>query len=169
MFDEMTMMTSHATISVLDNKGTGTPVVFIHGNSLSKEMFLPQFEAFGDNRRIVALELPGHGSSSDADDPRRTYSLEGYADCIGETLQKLGIGEAVVVGWSLGGHIGYELTERHPGLSGLMTVGSPPWSGSTTDRSPDSGHFRNWPSWHRPSFLMMKPKNWPRCPATTNQ
>jgi len=125
-FETCSVKTSHAEISVMDNHGSGTPVVLLHGNSLGKEVFRSQFGAFEDSRRIVALDLPGHGSSSDAENPRQTYCLEGYADCVAETLGKLDIGQSVVVGWSLGGHIGYELLERQPDLKGLMTISSPP-------------------------------------------
>lgn len=125
-FETCSVTTSHAEISVMDNRGSGTPVVLLHGNSLGKEVFRSQFGAFEDDRRIVALDLPGHGSSSNAENPRRTYCLEGYADCVVETLDKLNIAQSVVVGWSLGGHIGYELLERQPGLIGLVTVSSPP-------------------------------------------
>ena len=118
--------TSHADLSVLDFAGRGTPIVFLHGNSLSKEVFGAQLQALAPDHRAIAIDLPGHGASANARDPRRSYSLEGYADCVVETIEALGIEQAVVVGWSQGGHIGYELIERFSGLKGLLTVGSPP-------------------------------------------
>jgi len=70
--------------------------------------------------------LPGHGQSSDAPDPARTYTRPGLADAVVELLGKLGVKEAVVLGWSLGGHIGIEMVPRFAGMRGLMVVGTPP-------------------------------------------
>ncbi len=102
-------------------------MLLIHGNSLCKESFNEQLNAFGEARRLIAVDLPGHGASSNAYDPARTYSLAGYADCLGEMLDAIGVKQAVVVGWSLGGHIGFEMTERFPGLLGLVALGAPPF------------------------------------------
>jgi pimeloyl-ACP methyl ester carboxylesterase len=122
-----TVQTSHAQVVVADTGGPGTPVVLIHGNSLGKESFNVQLNTFGKERRLIAVDLPGHGGSSDAYDPALTYSLAGYADCLSGMLEAIGIEAAVVVGWSLGGHIGLEMTERYPGLVGLMALGAPPF------------------------------------------
>lgn len=120
------VLTSYARIAISDTGGSSPPVLFIHGNSLHKETFERQFNGFS-GRRLIALDLPGHGASSDAVDPRRAYSLQGYADCICEVLVKLGIPELIVVGWSLGGHVALEISDMYPGLLGLMALGSPPF------------------------------------------
>ncbi|KGM29673.1 alpha/beta fold hydrolase [Photorhabdus akhurstii] len=120
--------TSHAVISVADTGGDGLPVLLIHGNSSCKEVFRHQINCFGDEYRILAIDLPGHGASSNAEDPRRTYSISGYALCIIEVLEKLGIDKVAVFGWSLGGHIGLELISRFSGIVGLMICGTPPVS-----------------------------------------
>lgn len=119
--------TSHGDVALHDTGGAGAPVVFLHGNSLCKEVFAPQLAALGSHCRSIAIDLPGHGASSDAIDPSRTYSLGGYADCVVEVLAAIGIPEAAFVGWSLGGHIGLELTDRFSGLLGLMAIASPPY------------------------------------------
>ncbi len=99
----------------------------IHGNSSAGAIFAPQLEGeIGRNWRVIAPDLPGHGQSGDALDPDRSYSMEGYADAMTEVLTKLGISEAVVFGWSLGGHIGIEMISRFPGMRGLMITGTPP-------------------------------------------
>jgi pimeloyl-ACP methyl ester carboxylesterase len=99
----------------------------IHGNSSSGEIFRNQFEGeIGRAHSLIALDLPGHGASSDARDPERTYSMPGYADAMVETLKSIGIERAIVFGWSLGGHIGLEMISRFPGLVGLMITGTPP-------------------------------------------
>jgi pimeloyl-ACP methyl ester carboxylesterase len=118
---------SHGTIAVRQSSGSGIPLLMIHGNSSTGAVFRNQLEGeIGRTYRIIAPDLPGHGESSDAIDPNRTYCMEGYADAMAEVLANLGVEKAVVFGWSLGGHIGLELISRFPGMLGLMITGTPP-------------------------------------------
>ncbi len=124
---ERMVRTSHADIAVAETSGKKLPVVFLHGNSSCKEVFRRQLESpLSDAHRLLAIDLPGHGRSSNAFDPVRTYSMPGYAAAVIETLAALGVEQAIVVGWSLGGHVGMELLPRFPGLVGLMILGAPP-------------------------------------------
>ncbi len=127
MLRKHTIHTSHADIAVAETSGTGMPVVLIHGNSCSKSVFVHQLEsAAGADYRMIAFDLPGHGDSSNAFDPDRTYSLSGLADATMEVLQALGVDRAIVYGWSLGGHVAIELMPRFAGLAGLMLTATPP-------------------------------------------
>jgi pimeloyl-ACP methyl ester carboxylesterase len=128
---ESSIETSHATLAVRESEGGGTPVLMIHGNSSCGAVFRNQLLGpIGQRHRLIAPDLPGHGSSSDAIDPERSYSMEGYADAMVELLRLLGIERAIVFGWSLGGHIGLEMIAHFPGMLGLMITGTPPISGS---------------------------------------
>jgi pimeloyl-ACP methyl ester carboxylesterase len=119
--------TSHGTIAV-EERGEGeVPVLLIHGNSSCRGVFRRQLDSSLTRRhRFIAFDLPGHGESSDASDPQRSYTLVGFADASVELLGKLGISEAIVYGWSLGGHIAIEMLSRFSGLRGLLLSGSPP-------------------------------------------
>jgi pimeloyl-ACP methyl ester carboxylesterase len=119
--------TSHATIAVSESGGSGPPVLLVHGNSSCKEVFRNQMEGeIGRRWRLIAIDLPGHGRSSNARNPRRTYSMPGYADMAVEVLDILGVARFAVLGWSLGGHIGLEMFTRHDGMAGLLATGTPP-------------------------------------------
>lgn len=119
--------TSHGKIAVRESAGEVAPLLMIHGNSSASAIFQNQLEGeIGKKWRVIAPDLPGHGQSGDAIDPDRSYSMEGYADAMTEVLEKLGIEDAVVFGWSLGGHIGLEMIARYPGMRGLMITGTPP-------------------------------------------
>lgn len=121
------VITSHGDLAVEECGQSGTPVVFIHGNSSSREVFRHQLEGrFSKHYRLIAFDLPGHGQSGNAIDPVRTYTRPGLADAAVELLERLGATEAVVFGWSLGGHIGIEMLHRLPELRGLMISGTPP-------------------------------------------
>ena len=119
--------TSHGSLAVEDNGSPGTPVVLIHGNSSCRKVFQRQFDApFAQCRRLVAIDLPGHGDSSDASEPERTYTRSGLADALTELFEMVRIEEAIIVGWSLGGHVGIDLLSRVARIKGLMIVGTPP-------------------------------------------
>ncbi len=127
MLRTKTLVTSYADISVSETSGPGLPVVLIHGNSSCKEVFSDLLNSpLGEVYRLIAFDLPGHGASSDAHDPSRTYSMPGYAEMTMEVLDKLNVSQAVVFGWSLGGHIAMELLPRFAGLAGLMIEAAPP-------------------------------------------
>ena len=121
--------TSHAGISVRESDGSGPAVLLLHGNSSCKEVFRNQFEGdLGARYRLIAIDLPGHGRSSNALNPARTYSMPGYADMAVEVLGRLGVTRFAVLGWSLGGHNGLEMFTRHDGMAGLLATGTPPVS-----------------------------------------
>lgn len=127
--NQFVLDTSHGKISVRRSEGTGMPVLLIHGNSSSSAVFRHQLEGeLGQTYQLIAPDLPGHGDSEDALNPERSYCMEGYADAMAEVLQKMGITQAAVFGWSLGGHIGLELISRFDGMQGLMITGTPPVS-----------------------------------------
>lgn len=119
--------TSHGVLAIEDNRNPGTPVVLIHGNSSCRKVFQHQLDApFAQHRRLVAIDLPGHGRSGDALDPARTYTRSGLADAVAELLDTMRIKAAIVVGWSLGGHVGIDLLSRFGAIKGLLITGTPP-------------------------------------------
>lgn len=111
--------------STLDNPA----VVFIHGNSASKEAFRNQVSSPDLNKyRLICIDLPGHGESDPAKSPEEVYSFPGYADVVAEVVNGLGVNNFAIVGWSLGGHIALESIKRIPTdkLKGMLITGAPP-------------------------------------------
>lgn len=120
-------------------------VLLIHGNSSSKEVFSGQVEALSRHDfSVVVPDLPGHGQSDDARNPRSDYSFPGYARVLGRLMSELGYANYHLVGWSLGGHIGLEMLSRLGAVRSLLITGTPPvslnpagvgagfrWSGTT--------------------------------------
>lgn len=107
--------------------GQGRPtVIFVHGNSSSSSTWRPLLDgSFGAQYRCLALDLPGHGQSEPARD-QASYSLPGYAAVLGGFAKALGAADAVVVGWSLGGHIALEAAPAMPDAAGFVIFGTPP-------------------------------------------
>jgi ABC-type branched-subunit amino acid transport system permease subunit/pimeloyl-ACP methyl ester carboxylesterase len=123
---ETMVTTRHGRIAVSDTGGTGPVILCLHGNSACKEAFARQFAAFRDSHRLIALDLPGHGVSDNAD-PEAAYNIPAYADVAGDVLAALGVERPFVLGWSLGGYVGLELTARDPArFAGLCITGTAP-------------------------------------------
>jgi pimeloyl-ACP methyl ester carboxylesterase len=105
-----TAATSHGDLAVEETGKSGMAVLLIHGNSSCRGVFRHQMQGrLAATYRLIAFDLPGHGKSSDAPHPMRSYTRPGLADAAMELLEKLRVTEAVVFGWSLGGHIGIEM------------------------------------------------------------
>ena len=101
-------------------------VIFVHGNSSSAETWLPIITgSFGRQFRCLALDLSGHGQSEPPKD-LSDYSIPGYAAVLAAFARTLSAADAVIVGWSLGGHIAVEAAQELPDAAGFVIFGTPP-------------------------------------------
>ena len=118
--------TINGNVAIWDSQSSGPPVIFIHGNSSSGKIFKKQFQEFGKNYRLIAIDLPGHGESElPTDISNITYP--GLAQLIAEIIEKLDIEKTAVVGWSLGGRIAFELSHIIPNkIQGMLVTGTAP-------------------------------------------
>jgi len=79
--------------------GVGEDVVLIHGVGLRLEAWAPQIESLAESHRVIAVDLPGHGSSS----PIGARSgLAAFVEWFTTTLDDLGFDSANVAGHSMG-------------------------------------------------------------------
>lgn len=114
-------------ISVRQNDGKGRPLLLLHGAGASKEVFHQQFDSvLGETYRVVAIDLPGHGKSGNADNPNEAYTVPALADTVDAVMSDLELENPVIFGWSLGGHLGIELAARRNDIAGLALTGTPP-------------------------------------------
>src|SRR5690349_20856343 len=114
-------------ITVRESQGSGPSALFIHGNSANGLTFKEQLDGpLGQKFKLAALDLPGHGTSSQASRPEETYHLPGYARVVAEVARQLGLEDTVLVGWSLGGHIALEAAKLFPEARGILIWGTPP-------------------------------------------
>lgn len=124
-------------------KNNNLALLLLHDNLSSSKIWRHVFKSqrITEMWRVVALDLPGHGASSNAPGPEKSYSMRGYADHAVYILPYLNIEKVVVLGWGLGGCVGIEmiLLLRHlpsPSKSpfhhvptdiiGLILTGTPP-------------------------------------------
>jgi pimeloyl-ACP methyl ester carboxylesterase len=116
-------------IAYRQSSGTGRPVILVHGNSASSGTWEGVLAGpVGQRYRCLAPDLPGHGRSAPAADPDG-YTLPGYAALVAGFADAAGAPDAVIVGWSLGGHIAIEASPGLPGAAGYVIFGTPPVSG----------------------------------------
>jgi pimeloyl-ACP methyl ester carboxylesterase len=100
--------------------GHGPPVVLLHGGaSTIQASFGPQLADFGRHRTVIAPEQRGHGHTRDVPGP---YRYADMADDTAELLDRLGVKNADIVGWSDGGDIGLMLAVRRPDLVRRLVV-----------------------------------------------
>lgn len=126
-FDTQTIVTRHGAVRYSDTGGSGFPVVLVHGSSFSRRVFERQFDsALAKRWRLIAIDLPGHGDSDNAPDPRSSYTVSGFADCLEEIADALDLKRLAVFGWSLGGHVAIEWMSRSTRIRGLVLCGAPP-------------------------------------------
>lgn len=105
-------------------RGDGEPLVLLHGGVVGIIMFGPNLEALSRDRRVIAVELQGHGRTADIDRP---LSWEAMADDVAGVMRHLGIGRADVMGLSVGGGVALQVAIRHPDLVRRLVVVSTPF------------------------------------------
>jgi 3-oxoadipate enol-lactonase len=101
---------SGSTLSYVD-VGEGIPIILIHGLFLDHTAFAEQIDTFNDRYRIIAIDIHGHGASSELD---RSMSLDEMAEDYFDLVQQLGIQQAIWGGVSLGGMTSLRIAIRHP-------------------------------------------------------
>lgn len=96
--------------------GSGSPVVFLHGNATMLQDFLlsDTFASIAAHNRAIVFDRPGFGYSNR---PRaRSWTASEQADVIGEALRHLNCSSAAVVAHSWGTLVAVALAQRHPAL-----------------------------------------------------
>ena len=106
------------------NESASNTLVFLHGNSHCHKSFAKQIESqLLKNKRLILLDLPGHGESSRIKD----YTLPVIAELVAEFIVEKRLKNYAIVGHSLGGHIGiHALNFLSP--KGHVIFGTPPLS-----------------------------------------
>ena len=105
-----------------ETRGSGRPLVLLHGGLMTIDLnFGPLLEPLAAGRQVIAVELQGHGHTADTDRP---MTIEAMAGDVVALLDHLGIAEADVFGFSLGGLVAYAIALSAPGRVGKLIVAS---------------------------------------------
>jgi pimeloyl-ACP methyl ester carboxylesterase len=102
--------------------GPGRPLVLLHGGLLTIDLsFGAVLPALATGRRVIAAELQGHGRTADIE---RDIDLGFMASDVAGLLDHLGVGQADVLGFSLGAGVALQLTLDHPDRVGRLIAAS---------------------------------------------
>jgi pimeloyl-ACP methyl ester carboxylesterase len=105
-----------------ETHGSGRPLVLLHGGVMTIGLnWGPLLGPLASNRRVIAVELQGHGHTADIDRP---MTLGGLAGDVLALLDHLGIPDADLFGFSLGGLVAYALALGSPARVGKLIVAS---------------------------------------------
>jgi pimeloyl-ACP methyl ester carboxylesterase len=99
-----------AATSAGDPNDDRPPLLFLHGLSFDRTMWGPVLDELDAERRVLALDLPGHGDS----DALPSYRLDAVAERIHDAVEEAGFGEPVVVGHSVSGVIASIYAVQYP-------------------------------------------------------
>ncbi len=103
--------------------GAGKPLILLHGGLGAIEMFGPNLPALAKGRRVIAVDLQGHGRTADIDRP---ISVELMADDIAALIRHLNLDRPDIMGYSLGGGVTLQTAIRHPALVDKLVIVSTP-------------------------------------------
>ena len=104
-------------------KGSGEPLVFIHGAVGDFRSWSEQFEAFSDDYRAISYSRRGHFPNDNGTDSNYTRAQH-TADLI-EFLKILGLTKAHLIGHSYGASIALLAALRQPALVESLILGEP--------------------------------------------
>ncbi|QLY29886.1 alpha/beta fold hydrolase [Nocardia huaxiensis] len=113
-------------------RGTGRPLLLLHGGGSSARAWLPVLDLLAAHRRVIALDFPGFGRTPPlaGDEP---FSMDLAMRELAAELARLGIGTPVdMAGNSMGGWMAFEAAKRGMaasvvaiGPAGLWSPGMP--------------------------------------------
>ena len=104
------------------DSGSGEPVLLMHGLGGSIESWANNVDELAKSMRVIAIDLPGFGLS---DKPKMNYTIKFYRGFAVQLLEQLRLGQASVVGSSLGGHVAAEVAISRPSLVKKLVLISP--------------------------------------------
>lgn len=107
--------TGYAAVNGLDYyyeiHGEGQPLLLLHGGLGSIDMFGPVLPALAGGRKVIGVDLHGHGRTALGD---REISLIDQGDDMAAILEQLGHEQVDVMGYSLGAGVAFRLAVQHP-------------------------------------------------------
>ena len=116
----MEQLVRDAVSLAFDDVGSGEPALaLVHGLGCDHADFSAQISHYRGHRRVIAVDLRGHGASGRA----ASYDLASYVDDLAFVLERREVGRALLVGHSFGGMIALELAARAaPQVAGVVVL-----------------------------------------------
>lgn len=94
-------------------KGTGEPFIFLHGNGENSSYFNNQISYFQNKYRVIALDTRGHGKSPRGNAP---FTIEQFSCDLYDFMNAHQISSAIILGFSDGANIAMKFAMKHPDM-----------------------------------------------------
>lgn len=105
--------------------GEGEPLLLLHGGLGSFAMFGPVLPILGEGRRLIGIDLLGHGHTELGS---RSVNVIEMGDDTATVLRELGFEQVDVLGYSLGAGVALRLAAQHPAMVRRLVLASAPFS-----------------------------------------
>lgn len=107
-----------------EQRATRPPLLLIHGGGTDNSAisWYEVFSAFGPEREVIAVDLPGFGRTTGIEPVGGAPEL---AEFVARVARKLAMPPAVVMGVSMGGDVALNLALRHPDLVEALVLIAP--------------------------------------------
>ncbi|MEP6729115.1 MAG: alpha/beta hydrolase [bacterium] len=106
-------------------RGKGEPLLLLHGGLFTTELFGPVLTKLAENRRVIGVHLQGHGRTALG---TRKIDLVDIGRDLGVVLDKLGLRQVDVMGYSFGGGAAFQLAAQRPELVRRLVLVSTPYA-----------------------------------------
>ena len=119
----------------------GKPLLLLHGWGCTTEIWQPVVRDFKGLRRVISIDFPGHGQSSE---PPQPWSVTEYMEMTAEFIQNLSIQGCDIIAHSFGGRVALLLAATYPHLVGklLLTGGAGLRGNPTVGQKVRSGVYK---------------------------
>ena len=112
------------------------PLLLLHGFTGSADAWSDVVALFGSRRRIVAIDLPGHGPLPAARTARGPIRPEDAVASVVGFLDELGIARVDLLGYSMGGRVALRVALEHPArLRSLVLLSASPGIADDAERA----------------------------------
>jgi pimeloyl-ACP methyl ester carboxylesterase len=101
--------------------GAGDPLVVLHGAYMNIPSMGAIIPRLAETHKVYALELQGHGRTTDIDRP---ITYPNLADDVSAFMDSVGLPKADVFGYSMGAEVGLQLAIRHPAKVNKLVAAS---------------------------------------------
>jgi len=115
------MQVRNLKINYIDCGEGENTLVFLHGWGQNIEMMKPLADNFVKDNRVIIIDLPGHGESTEPIEP---LQFPEFVEILREILEKLNVTNPTLIGHSFGGKISLLYASKYETKS-LVLFGSP--------------------------------------------
>lgn len=125
-FTDSTITVRGLELRILDsgpgNDPSARTFVLVHGLGVSSLYYRELADDLAPHGRVIAVDLPGFGRT---ETPERSLRMSHFAAVLQEAVEALGLGDAVLIGHSMGTQVVVEALVRRPGIASSAVLIGP--------------------------------------------